>query len=1146
MTTGTRRIRADFTSSGELKTLRDTDVLLINQYCPTIHDQAVSGIFLRQIVEGKVVQISRLTGHQAEFSIGTNGAAWTFSPPGWKKVTVSLLLGESTSENGESWIWKVELVPLDFDNPIASAQYDIVFTQDLALAPPQVALSSEPYVCQYLAHHPKNISDVEENNWYIASRQTMTAAPLMPTLLTSMLPSAKAYFTDGMQVYTPQSRATKIPEGLLEHNWESRNYQYEISSPTLLSHSFDATQPKTIEIIQRYLADYQGELDELIDDVAAYTSRTSKPSRLPSDLTPENSPKKSILLEALPLNGANLTDSDLRSFAGNTDTLLPEFAPDGSLWSFFTPDSTHVVRGDKETQVERPHGHVLRAGADFAPKDNVLSATTYAAGIFASHIVTGNTSSNRLVTVSRHPLNLLPSQGLRLIVSKPGSGTKYLLSVPSAFSISWGQMRWRYSTELGQIEVVTYVDSQDNRIYIDAEAENQLDLSFSFTVEASMDEPTWAVTSASPNRLVIQAASNGNSVHKHYPELSYVLSGSGQWSETQTGNIDSDTLFLSTSHNTHRATLEFSSDLDSAANALSIADLEPQTTVDSFTGHLQNWHKIGGNLSFARPPKIPSTSVNFFAPQTEFGQTLTELNLLLPWYAHNALIHLLVPHGLEQYSGAAWGTRDICQGPLELLLTFGKFSVVRELLLTVFFHQQEKGSFPQWFMFDHYSSLYNDSAHGDVIIWPLFALGQYLQATGDTSILDESVPFWNHSQRSPGKNKATMRDHLAQILTYLQSNTVDNTSLPAYGEGDWDDTLQPADQSMRTNMVSGWTTALLIQAAHLISVGLTEAEPGLSRQYGDLAVEVERDYHQYLLPDGILAGYLYLEPDHEAEYILHPRDKQTGLQYRLIPMTRSIIAEIFDPAQAQKHMDLIANHLHFPDGVRLMDKFAPYQEGKTTHFLRAEQAANIGREIGLMYTHAHIRYIEALAKLGDTSAITEILRISPLGLNSRLPQAHPRQRNTYYSSSDADFADRFQASAGIEDLRAGKVGIKGGWRIYSSGPGIFLRQLVQSILGLTLRATGIVFDPVLPYSADKLEIDWIIDGVTRRIRYRFVDDATVLRICGGPSFDQLEVLEDQAISNRYRDGGRLVNYGDLEGKTSLLVEIPNNLGRIGQ
>ncbi|MCK7541941.1 MAG: hypothetical protein MZV63_69170 [Marinilabiliales bacterium] len=36
---------------------------------------------------------------------------------------------------------------------------------------------------------------------------------------------------------------------------------------------------------------------------------------------------------------------------------------------------------------------------------------------------------------------------------------------------------------------------------------------------------------------------------------------------------------------------------------------------------------------------------------------------ILPWYGMNALTHFLTPYGLEQFSGAAWGTRDVSQGP---------------------------------------------------------------------------------------------------------------------------------------------------------------------------------------------------------------------------------------------------------------------------------------------------------------------------------------------------------------------------------------------------------------------------------------------------------------------------------------------------
>jgi len=44
---------------------------------------------------------------------------------------------------------------------------------------------------------------------------------------------------------------------------------------------------------------------------------------------------------------------------------------------------------------------------------------------------------------------------------------------------------------------------------------------------------------------------------------------------------------------------------------------------------------------------------------------LARLVDLLPWLRQNALVHYLAPRGLEQFSGGGWGTRDVCQGPVE-------------------------------------------------------------------------------------------------------------------------------------------------------------------------------------------------------------------------------------------------------------------------------------------------------------------------------------------------------------------------------------------------------------------------------------------------------------------------------------------------
>ena len=55
-------------------------------------------------------------------------------------------------------------------------------------------------------------------------------------------------------------------------------------------------------------------------------------------------------------------------------------------------------------------------------------------------------------------------------------------------------------------------------------------------------------------------------------------------------------------------------------------------------------------------------------------------------------------------------------------------------------------------------------------------------------------------------------------------------------------------------------------------------------------------------------------------------------------MTRAMIAGLFTAEQAQHHMQLIREHLLFPDGARLMDHPVAYHGGLEVNFRRAESA----------------------------------------------------------------------------------------------------------------------------------------------------------------------------------------------------------------
>ena len=92
----------------------------------------------------------------------------------------------------------------------------------------------------------------------------------------------------------------------------------------------------------------------------------------------------------------------------------------------------------------------------------------------------------------------------------------------------------------------------------------------------------------------------------------------------------------------------------------------------------------------------------------------------------------------------------------------------------------------------------------------------------------------------------------------------------------------------------------------------------------------------------------------------------------------------------------------------------------------------------------------------------------------------PRQRNAYFSSSDAAFPDRYRASAEWPRVKAGTIAVDGGWRIYSSGPGLYTNLLLSHAFGIRRRFGERVVEPVLPPSLGQVSLEMTIDGRQER------------------------------------------------------------------
>ena len=236
-------------------------------------------------------------------------------------------------------------------------------------------------------------------------------------------------------------------------------------------------------------------------------------------------------------------------------------------------------------------------------------------------------------------------------------------------------------------------------------------------------------------------------------------------------------------------------------------------------------------------------------------------------------------------------------------------------------------------------------------------------------------------------------------------------------------------------------------------------------------------------------------------------------------MDRGIISGIFTKEQALHHQELIEQHLKGPDGARLMDRPLKYKGGIQTIFQRAESSTFFGREIGLMYIHEHIRYAESLAFMGKADAFVKALRqANPVAYREIVPCGDIRQSNCYYSSSDVTFKNRYEADERYDDIKTGKIELKGGWRVYSSGPGIYITLIVSRLLGLRNEFGKVIIDPVIPLSFDGFSASMNFLGHSITFKFNIKEESfspKKISING-------KVIEFIHENNKYRMGGAVI------------------------
>ncbi len=1024
--------------------------VMINLFRGNPKEGSLNNIYLRIYKDNKVFSAIPLLGIKSKSSLYKGDTSLMFkgeiSEDSYYEVRFTL--GDNST-----WFYDIDV----YGDGI---EFDCLFLQDVGIGDKGAILTNELYTSQYIDH----TSILGERGYVLCSRQNGSCGGKNPYVEHGCINGEVIYYsTDQMDFLGREYKYTGVPE-YLHKDLPKRIYQFELSTIALQTKKVYLKNHERITFYGIF-KDHSHEKSESLKYTKEVKERFNSISIYDDSFIDMKAPKIKEEFSGV-LSSGVLSEDEL--FNMYKERNFCEYDDEGKLLSFFTDDHSHVVLMEKEILCERPHGHILITG--FSKEDinyDVFSTTNYMYGIFNSHVVIGNTTLNKVMSVNRGLLNPLKNTGQRIYVKV--DEVYRILTLPYAYEMGLNFSRWIYKIKDDILTIETFVPMDQRKCILKLNSKRNKKYDIIITNEIVMGEDERFNLNFHENSLTITPLDN-SFLKNTYNDITYKMYFDSKFEVLDDGIFFSDgvkrdkNLIILKGEGLSDLTLSICGDLYGEEIKDSKGDLNKERDrFNNFYHDLLN----GFNLSFGAP------------------YDLSKINEIIYFYAHDALIHFSSPHGLEQSNGAAWGTRDVCQGGIEFFTSINNTNMVRKIILKVFEHQfYESGRWPQWFMFDKYN-MGQDDSHGDIIFWPIKVLSEYILGTNDIYIFDEMVKY-----NEEGSKKECIFDHVKRALDNIKTRFIKGTYLINYDGGDWDDTLQPINSHLRENLISTWTMALAYETLSKLYRVLPKGD--LRHEVLSMRDGILKDFNNYAIKDDVISGFLYLGDGDEIKYMLHPKDNITGIKYRLLSLTRSIIGEMVSLDQGKKNDKIIDDHLTFKDGVRLMDNTPKYNGGVSKIFKRAEEASNVGREISLEYVHAHIRYIESMCKIGEGHKAWEALfKILPINIRDSVGSADYRQSNVYFSSSDGDFNTRYDFEKRFNDLKDGSVKVKGGWRLYSSGPGIYINTLITSVLGVRYIRDKVILSPIIDKEMERIDFSYKILGRKVRIIYKWGEDSSI-------------------------------------------------------